>query len=115
MKQYKIDNGKIGGFIVIFMNSLVIMSPINFIGILALNYDKYIKNWIDINQFIILSSLFFIVYEWAFFAYVYPSMMTFSNGQVFDDANPAIKRMDIIEGKMNIIEAKLDKLLENKL
>jgi hypothetical protein len=107
MKQYKIDNGKIGGLIVIFMNSLFVVSPINFIGILALNYDKYIKYWINIYQFAIISFIFLVIYEWIFFAYIYPSMMTFSNGQVFEAENPVIKRMDIIEEK-------LDKLLEDK-
>ena len=108
MKQYKIDNGKIGGLIVIFMNSMVILAPMNFIGIVALNYDKYIKYWIDIYSFAIISFIFLIVYEWIFFAYVYPSMMTFSNGQVFIEENPAMKKMDIIEEKLN-------KLLESKL
>jgi len=107
MKQYKIDNGKIGGLIVIFMNSLIVVSPFSFLGILALNYDKYIKYWIDIYTFFILSAIFFVVYEWMFFAFVYPSMMTFMNGQTFKAENPVMERMDIIEEK-------LDRLLGEK-
>ncbi len=108
MKQYKIDNGKIGGIIVIFMNSLIVMQPINFIGILALNYDKYIKNWITIYQFAIVSFIFFIIYEWIFFAFIYPSMMKFMNGQTYTEENQVIIKIDIIEKK-------LDKLLKDKL
>ena len=89
------------------MNSLIVMQPISFIGIIALNYDKYIKYWIDIYTFMIFSTILFIVYEWMFFAFVYPSMMTFMNRQVFEKENPVIKRMDIIEEK-------LDKLLYEK-
>jgi len=77
-------------------------------GFILTNYDKYIKYWIDIYSFAIISFIFLIVYEWIFFAYVYPSMMTFSNGQVFIEENPAMKKMDIIEEKLN-------KLLESKL
>lgn len=110
MKQFKIDKGQLGGFIIIFMNSLVVMSPISFMGILALNYDKYITTWLTFYQFLIISTILMIIYEWAFFAFVYPSMMQFSNRQVCEHENPVIKRIDILEEKLD----KLTKLVENK-
>jgi len=81
MRQYKIDNGEIGGAIQIFGASTVIFTPLSFIGIAALNYDRFLKNIIDPIAFIAVAVVFLIIYEWAFFAFIYPSMIRFGNRQ----------------------------------
>lgn len=110
MKQFKIDNGEIGGAIQIFASSLVILQPFSFIGILALNYDRYIKWWIDINTFIIVSFIGLVVYEWMFFAFIFPSMMRFNSRQVCAHDNPIYNEMQDMKLVLKKIEDKLDKL-----
>ncbi len=81
MKQYKIDNGEIGGTIQVFGASTVIFTPLTFIGIAALNYDRFLKDIIDLKTFIAIAIVFVIIYEWAFFAFIFPSMIRFGNRQ----------------------------------
>jgi len=106
--QHKIDTGQIGGLISVFSNSLVILSPFSFIGILALNYDRYIKWWIDINTFIIISVVCFIIYEWIFFALVYPSIIQFSNRQVCAHENPIYNEIKEMKVTLKKLEEKLN-------
>lgn len=109
MKQYRIDKGQFGGLIAIFSSSLVILSPFSFIGILALNYDRYIKYWVDLNIFIFISTVLFIIYEWFFFIFVYPSMMQFGNRQIYAHENPMKKEFDEIKATLKKIESQLKK------
>lgn len=107
MKQHIIDKGQFGGIIQIFSNSLIILSPISFIGILALNYDRYIKYWIDLNTFIFLSVVVFIIYEWIFFIFVFPSIVQFGNRQSYTHENPIKREFDEIKVTLNRIESQL--------
>ncbi len=107
MKQHKIDKGQFGGLIAVFSSSLVILSPFSFIGILALNYDRYIKYWIDLNTFIFISMVIFIIYEWIFFIFVYPSMVQFGNRQTYTHENPIKQEFDEIKVTLNRIESQL--------
>ncbi len=107
MKQYKIDKGQFGGIVLIFSSSLVILAPFSFIGILALNYDRYIKYWIDLNTFIFISIVVFIIYEWIFFIFVYPSMVQFGNRQTYTHENPMKQEFDEIKVTLNRIESQL--------
>ncbi len=107
LNQYKIDTGQLGGLISVFGNSLIILSPFSFIGILALNYDRYIKHWLDLNIFIIVSVISFIIYEWMFFALVYPSIVQFSNRQVCAHENPIYNDLQEIKTAINEIKDRL--------
>ena len=107
MKQYRIDKGQFGGLISVFSSSLVILSPFSFIGILALNYDRYIKYWMDLNMFIFISAVLFIIYEWIFFIFVYPSMIRFGNRQIYEHDNPMKKEFDEIKEALKNIESQL--------
>lgn len=107
MKQHRIDKGQFGGLVNVFSSSLVILSPFSFIGILALNYDRYIKYWMDLNTFIIISVVISIIYEWLFFAFVYPSMVQFGNRQVYEHNNPMKKDFDEIKATLKHIESQL--------
>lgn len=107
MKQYKIDKGQFGGLLAIFSSSLVILSPFSFIGILALNYDRYLKYWLDLNTFIFISAVLFILYEWIFFIFVYPSMMQFGNRQVCLHENPMYNDIKEMKTTLKKIEAQL--------
>lgn len=106
MKQYKIDNGQIGGIIQIIGSSTLVLSPLSFIGILALNYDKYFS-WIDPKIFAITSIFLFLAFEWVWFAIIFPSYVQFGNRQQCTHDNPIFisvqeisKRLDKIEGKL---------------
>lgn len=107
MKQHQIDKGQFGGLISVFSSSLVILSPFSFIGILALNYDRYIKYWLDLNTFIFISTVLFIIYEWIFFIFVYPSMVRFGNRQIYEHDNPMKKEFDEIKATLMNIESQL--------
>lgn len=107
MKQYKIDKGQLGGLLAVFSNSLVILSPFSFIGILALNYDRYIKYWLDLNTFIFISAVLFIIYEWIFFIFLYPSIVRFGNRQIYEHDNPMKKEFDEIKATLKNIESQL--------
>ena len=109
MKQHQIDKGQFGGLILIFSSSLVILSPFSFIGILALNYDRYLKYWIDLNTFIFISAILFIIYEWIYFIFMYPSMIQFGNRQTYAHENPMKKEFDEIKTTLNRIETQLKK------
>ncbi len=113
MKQYKIDNGEIGGLIHVFGSSLIVLQPFSFIGILALNYDRFIKNWIDLNTFIVISTICFIVYEWIFFAFVFPSMIRFSNRQGCMHENPIYIESQKIKSIVEKIDIKLNREKDN--
>lgn len=108
MRQYKIDNGQLGGVISVFSNSLVILAPFSFIGILALNYDRYIRHWISLELFILLSVAAFILYEWIFFAFIFPSMMRFGGNQTYI-YGPIKDELDEIKNKLQLINGKIDK------
>ncbi len=93
MKQYKIDNGEIGGAIQVFGASTVIFTPLTFIGIAALNYDRFLRDLIDLKTFIVVAIVFVIIYEWAFFAFIFPSMMRFGNRQSTTHDSPIYKEV----------------------
>jgi len=107
MNQHKVDTGQIGGLISIFSSSLIILAPFSFMGIVALNYDRYIRHWIDINTFIFLFAIFFIIYEWIFFIIIYPSMIQFANRQACTHKNPIYDEIKEIKLTLKILESKL--------
>lgn len=123
MKQYKIDNGQIGGLLSVFQNSLVALAPFSFIGIVALNYDKYLKYWIDLNTFIIISTILFIIYEWLYFVFVFPSIVHFANRQacahenpIYNDLKEIKKTTEMMESNQKIIINEIEKIkYENKI
>lgn len=108
MKQYSSGNlgRKIGGMITTFSGSLIILSPFSFIGIVLLVFDKYIQQWMSLTTFIVIGGIFFIFYEWSYFAFVYPAIINYSSKQSFIHGNP-------IKDELNTINKKLDEL--NKL
>jgi len=99
--QYKIDNGQIGGIIAVFSTSLVILSPFSFIGILALNYDKYLKYWMSLEMFIIASITISILYEWIFFTIIYPSIMQFANRRAYMHDSPIQRDVAELKNTLN--------------
>lgn len=109
LNQHKIDTGQLGGLISVFGNSLIILSPFSFIGIVALNYDRYIKHWLDLNTFIVISVISFIFYEWIFFVFVYPSIIQFSNRQICAHENPIYNDIKDIKASIEEIKNELKK------
>jgi len=107
MKQHTIDKGQFGGLIAIFSSSLIILAPFSFIGILALNYDRYIKHWLDLTTFITISLVLFIIYEWIFFVIIYPSMIQFGNRQTYIHENPIKKDIEELQKTLARIEIQL--------
>jgi len=109
LRQHTIDGGQLGGLINVFSASLVILSPFSFLGILALNYDRYIKYWIDLNTFITISAFCFVAYEWLFFTLVYPSMVQFGNKQACTFENPLLNEIKELKASIKEIKEKLEK------
>lgn len=109
LKQYKIDTGQIGGLITVFSGSLVILSPFSFLGILALNYDRYIKYWIDLNTFILLSVIGLIIYEFIYFIIIYPSIVQFGNKQSCAHENPIYNDIQELKKTLNRLEKQLER------
>lgn len=93
--------------IAVFSSSLIVFSIFSFIGILALNYDRYIKYWVDLKTFIIISIILFIIYEWIFFVIVFPSMIRFGNRQTCAHENPVYIEIQEIKNTLKKIELEL--------
>ena len=116
--QYKIDNGQIGGLIAVFSSSLIILSPFSFIGILALNYDRYLKYWISLETFAVISVISFILYEWTFFSIIYPSMMQFANRRFYLHDSPMqydVSQLKITLDKLSSAQTNNNILIQNEI
>lgn len=105
-KQIYIDNGTLGGIISILSASSIIMTPISFIGVINLNYDKSFK-WMNPILFWIITTFIMGLWLWFYFAIIFPSILKFQNRQGYAHGNP-------LKEELRIVNEKLDRLLNGK-
>ncbi len=101
-KQYKIDDGQIGGFLSIFTQSMFIFSIVNFLGISALVYQSILKRYIPLWIFFIVTGVGYFGWMLAYYSIIMPSMVQFGNRQGYMHGNPI--REDIMYIKTELKE-----------
>ena len=101
-RQYKIDDGQIGGFLSIFTQSMFIFSIINFLGISALVYQSILKRYIPLWIFFIVIGIGYFGWMMVYYSIIMPSMIQFGNRQGYRHGNPM--REDIMSIKKELKE-----------
>lgn len=108
MKQFKIDNGQIGGAITIIINSMFIFNFLTFINTCAIAYDlflhRYVSLEIGIGIMLIGSGLWFLTY----YAIVYPSIIRFANRQMYIHDSPIKEDLEIIKKELEELRKALN-------
>lgn len=104
IRQYKIDNGQIGGFLSIFTQSMFIFSIINFLGISALVYQSIVKSYVSLWIYLIFMGIGYFGWMIIYYSFIMPSMIQFSNRQGYTHGNPM--REDIMSIKNELKEIK---------
>lgn len=102
IKQYEIDDGKIGGFLSIFTQSMFIFSIANFIGISALVYQSILKHYIPLWIFFIFMAIGYFGWMAIYYSILMPSMIRFGNRQHYAHGNP-------MKDDITILKKELDK------
>lgn len=88
IKQRKIDDGEIGGFLSIFTQSMFIFSIANFLGISALVYQSILKYYVPLWIFFILIVIGYFGWMAVYYTFLMPSMIRFGNRQHYTHGNP---------------------------
>lgn len=102
IKQHKIDDGQIGGFLSIFTQSMFIFGIANFLGISALVYQSILKSYIPLWIFLIFMAIGYLGWMILYYSMIMPSMIQFGNRQGYAHGNPM--RDDILSLKNELRE-----------
>jgi len=102
IKQHKIDDGQIGGFLSIFTQGMFIFSIVNFLGISALVYQSILKSYMPLWTFLIFMAIGYLGWMILYYSMIMPSMIQFGNRQGYAHGNPI--RDDILSLKNELQE-----------
>lgn len=107
-KQYKIDDGQIGGFLSIFTQSMFIFSIVNFLGISALVYQSILNRYIPLWIFFIVIGIGYFGWMVVYYSIIMPSIIQFGNRQGYRHGNPMREDMASIKKELKEIRKDLD-------
>ena len=87
MKQYKIDDGKCGGFIQILVQSMFIVSFFTFVNTSLIVYQSLFYKYISFYLYFILIFVIIVFWVYAYYSILYPSIVIFMNRQSYAHEN----------------------------
>lgn len=107
IRQRRIDDGQIGGFLSIFTQSMFIFSIVNFLGISALVYQSILKFYVPIWTFFILMITGYFGWMAIYYSVLMPSMIRFGNRQNYAHGNPIRNDIDSLKDDLRNIKEEL--------
>ena len=108
-KQKHIDKGQLGGILQIFTRTSIPLTPINFIGIASLWYDRFLKSYCSIPTGIVIILLGAMVW-WVFdYTTLYPSAIQFGNKQGYAHNSPINADFEEVKNELDEIKKLLNK------
>lgn len=110
IRQYRIDDGLIGGFLSIFTQSMFIFGIANFLGISALVYQSILRHYISIYIFFILMAVGYFAWMIIYYSFIMPSMIQFGNRQSYAHGNPMKDDIMVLKNQLDDIKKELDKI-----
>lgn len=110
VKQHKIDNGQIGGFLSIFTQSMFIFGIANFLGISALVYQSILKSYIPLWTFLILMAIGYLGWMILYYSMIMPSMIRFGNRQGYAHGNPMKADILYLKNELREIRSELQEI-----
>lgn len=103
IKQRKIDDGQVGGFLSIFTQSMFIFSIVNFLGISALVYQSILKHYVSLWAFFVIMGVGYFGWMLIYYSIIMPSMIRFSNRQGYAHGNPMKEDILLIKNELKDI------------
>jgi len=100
IRQRKIDEGQVGGFLSIFTQSMFIFGIVNFLGISALVYQSILKSYIPLWIFFIVMGIGYFIWMMIYYSVIMPSMIQFSNRQGYAHGNPVREDMILLRNEL---------------
>ena len=115
IKQVKVDDGELGGFINVAMNSMFIFTLVNSVGIYALFFDKFLSKYISLSTGIIAIIISILIWWIVYYSIIYPSVIRYGNRQAWKHGNPYKVEFDLINERLDKIEQMIKELHKNEL
>lgn len=97
MKQFKIDNGQLGGTLQIIIQSMFIFNFLTFINTCALAYYSFLYRYVSLSVGIILMIIGTLSWWIIYYTIVYPSILRFANRQSYTHGSPIKKDLEEIK------------------
>lgn len=107
MKQYKIDNGRCGGFIQMVVQSMFIISFFTFVNTSLMAYQSIFYKYVSFYLYVILIFGFIVFWVYVYYSVLYPSIIIFINRQAYEHKNLIKADILLLREQLDRIESKL--------
>lgn len=116
MKQLLIDNGQVGGFIQVVVNSMFVFNFMTFINSSVTVYDSYLKSLIPPYLGFALLAAISIGWWVVYYVFIFPSIVQYSNRQSYMHNSPIKSDFARLNERFQSLDdqiSSLDKKIEN--
>lgn len=107
MKQIHVDNGQIGGFIQVVIQSMFVFNFVTFVNTTLTVYNQFLKNYISLYVGMLLIGFASAVWWGVYYIVIFPSMIQYGNRQAWVHESPIKKEFERLNQKIDKLNTEI--------